>query len=998
MLPTRSSKKDTLAISWYNGAPGATSDRQVKGRTAITKLRIRAHPELSWIILALCLLAFARGVYQLGEQSLWWDESLSLHRATHPFPFILSNRILFLFDSEEQPVTPDHHPPLYFVLLRVLVLVAGKSEFVLRYLSLAACVLIVPLLYQCGRRLFGSPTGIGAALLAACSPLYLWAQQEARPYALGTLFAVSSFYALLRMVDSPPAAPSRHWLWRDQTRWGALYALSTLAMLATHYHSFQLLPAQAAIYLLARDHRRDRTRWAVLATGAAAAVIGLYGLLEILPPADLPGYNPVSFGTLVQDVLRSFPLGVSGTHLVAYQWVSVGLLVAALVVLFTRPAGQTRRHAAYLLIGFALPVLGMYAFLQVRSVYMNIRHLIFASPFYYLLLGAGVAQARHIRLGGTLRVPASVPLGLALAVLLVGMGLSTDAYFVDPLYDKEDHRGWGEYLTEHVRPGDAVIVYPGADYELYTYYSSSPAPYYGFPMYLGASPEKTADRLTELGQQFDRVWVAHSLTPGWASAGDVTLDWLKEHAVRVAYAEFSGHLNTFPVYAFRLEPMIVDELPESAAPLGLDFDGQLRLLGFHSVDDPVTAGQPLRLSLYWSAVHTLQEEYRFTLSLTDEAGYTWASLDYLPYDGTYLPTRWPVGRIVRDDVDIELPPGAPPGSYALNVSVYPADGGGPALPVRELAGDRLMGLVVPIAEVAVARPDRPALDAVDPIPRRANQRYGDLALVGYGPVGGTYEPGEFLYLDLYWQARRAPRGDLAFGLQLVDERGEVRVTRAIAAVEGYPSSRWRKGELVEGKHRLRLPLDLPAGKYTVGLAPGEGRTLFPLWPWGSRRVQLGALSLLPLSGDHAFELPPMGHELRANLGDQVELLGYDLETQNVQPGQVVSVTLYWRGLEEMSRSYTVFTHLVGPDGQTWGQWDNEPQRGQAPTTRWVPGEVVADPYEIPLDEEAQEGPLTLYVGMYDLLTMTRLPLLDGSGAPAGDSIAVAELTVVSEGD
>jgi len=95
----------------------------------------------------------------------------------------------------------------------------------------------------------------------------------------------------------------------------------------------------------------------------------------------------------------------------------------------------------------------------------------------------------------------------------------------------------------------------------------------------------------------------------------------------------------------------------------------------------------------------------------------------------------------------------------------------------------------------------------------------------------------------------------------------------------------------------------------------------------------------------------------------------------------------------MSHDYTVFTHLIGPDGQTWGQWDNEPQRGQAPTTRWLPGQVIADPYQIPLSDEAQAGSLILQVGMYDLQTMARLPVLDENGAVTGDSIAVAELEV-----
>jgi hypothetical protein len=255
-----------------------------------------------------------------------------------------------------------------------------------------------------------------------------------------------------------------------------------------------------------------------------------------------------------------------------------------------------------------------------------------------------------------------------------------------------------------------------------------------------------------------------------------------------------------------------------------------------------------------------------------------------------------------------------------------------------------------------------------------------------------------LYLDLYWRALRAPRQDLTFSLQLIDESGEFPATQPIAPADGYPTSLWRKGDLWQGKQRFRLPLDLPEGDYTLWLAPGDGNPPSGIWPWGNRRVRLGALSLRPLADKHAFEIPPMQHTLRANLGGQVELLGYDLEESTVRPGQVVSCTLYWRGLREMNRDYTVFTHLDGADGQTWGQWDNEPQRGQAPTTRWVPGQVVADAYQIPLSGETQQGPLTLRVGMYDLLTMTRLPVLDGSGTAIGDSVKVVELEVTHGGE
>jgi hypothetical protein len=947
----------------------------------------------NWIIPALCLLAFVRGAYQLGEQSLWWDESLSHHRAVRPFSFIFSNSMYFLYGAEETPVTPDQHPPLYFALLRLVVLTAGDSEFALRYLSLISCVLIVPLSYQCGRHLYGAASGVCAALLTACSPLYLWAQQEARPYALATLFALTSFYALLRALDGRPSGPMAGSDSTHRIAWTAVYALSTTAMLMTHYHTLQLLPAHGMLYLLAQGHHKRRAFWALLATATVAGGIGLYCVREIVPPAAIPGYVFVPLSTLLQDVLRSFPLGISGIDLILYQWVSIGLLLAALGTLFTQPRDALRRHAAYLLLLFVLPVGEIYIISFVRPMYMNIRHLLFASPFYYLLLAAGAAQARHTQLNRRARILAQILIGAAMGLLLVGMGLSTYTYFTDPLYDKEDHREWGRYISEHVRPGDVVIVSPGAVYELYTYYTSSSAPYFGLPL-PGASADQTIRHLAEIAEPYDRVWIAQSMTPYWANPDDVALQWLSEHALPVASAKFPGTANTALAHAFSLELPVTSSLPEKASPLGLDFDGQLHLLGLHSVDEPAAAGHPLRLSLYWSAARPLDRGYRFTLSLVDTAGHSWASLDYVPYGGTYPLSRWPVDRIVRDDIDIDIPPGAPPGPYWLNVSVYPAVQGEPALAVRELGSDQLLGLIVPIAEIPVTRPAEPPLDAEIVVPNRTPRRYGDVALLGHDYRGSTYQPGDVIRLDLYWRAIRAPDQDLAFSLQLADRGGTVWATRTIAPAVGYPTSLWHKGELVRGKHRFRFPLDVPEGDYILRLGPSGGSPSSAIWPQRSRFVQLDTLSLRPVDDERVFEVPPIQHTMQANLGDRVEFLGYDLEDSTVQSGQVVSCTLYWRGLQEMDQALTVFNHLIALDGHTWGQWDNQPQRGQAPTTSWVPGQVIADPYQIPLSDDTPAGPLILHIGMYDLQTMTRLPVLDKDGTIIGDSIAIAEIEVI----
>jgi len=80
------------------------------------------------------LVAFALRTYLLGATNLWWDEAYSVWLARRPLTELLRTTAF------------DVHPPLYYVLLRGWMELAGDSEFSLRYLSVAGGVLTVVLL------------------------------------------------------------------------------------------------------------------------------------------------------------------------------------------------------------------------------------------------------------------------------------------------------------------------------------------------------------------------------------------------------------------------------------------------------------------------------------------------------------------------------------------------------------------------------------------------------------------------------------------------------------------------------------------------------------------------------------------------------------------------------------------------------------------------------------------------------------------------------------
>jgi hypothetical protein len=106
------------------------------------------------------------------------------------------------------------------------------------------------------------------------------------------------------------------------------------------------------------------------------------------------------------------------------------------------------------------------------------------------------------------------------------------------------------------------------------------------------------------------------------------------------------------------------------------------------------------------------------------------------------------------------------------------------------------------------------------------------------------------------------------------------------------------------------------------------------------------------------------------LDDQVRLIGYDLDTSNAEPGGEVVVTLYWEALLPIPANKQVFVHLY--DGYMWAQHDGAPECGINPTTRWEPGQIIADPHILLLPVDLSVNNVPLLVGMYDLISEDRL--------------------------
>jgi len=121
------------------------------------------------------------------------------------------------------------------------------------------------------------------------------------------------------------------------------------------------------------------------------------------------------------------------------------------------------------------------------------------------------------------------------------------------------------------------------------------------------------------------------------------------------------------------------------------------------------------------------------------------------------------------------------------------------------------------------------------------------------------------------------------------------------------------------------------------------------------------------------------HSQVVRFGDEIELLGYDLDTSDARPGGVVHITLYLHALRPMDASYTVFVHLLDTMGEMRGQKDGRPLNGAYSTEFWPSTTVVRDEYTVPVKDDAPPGEYRLAMGLYQSATMKRLPAFNEQG-------------------
>jgi hypothetical protein len=122
-----------------------------------------------------------------------------------------------------------------------------------------------------------------------------------------------------------------------------------------------------------------------------------------------------------------------------------------------------------------------------------------------------------------------------------------------------------------------------------------------------------------------------------------------------------------------------------------------------------------------------------------------------------------------------------------------------------------------------------------------------------------------------------------------------------------------------------------------------------------------------------------------------------LSKTEIEPGEAITLALLWETAEPIDQDYTVFVHLLSPEGELVAQQDNVPLFGIRPTYTWRVAEELEDPYHFQTGADLEPGLYTLSVGMYDSDTLQRLPVHNSNGVRMPeDRVVAAQIRLVPD--
>lgn len=248
---------------------------------------------------------------------------------------------------------------------------------------------------------------------------------------------------------------------------------------------------------------------------------------------------------------------------------------------------------------------------------------------------------------------------------------------------------------------------------------------------------------------------------------------------------------------------------------------------------------------------------------------------------------------------------------------------------------------------------------------------GGIDLLAYDISDEEIYPGDELSVLLYWKAREPiiENYQVFVHLRLTDSPHTWGQSDKLNPGD-YPTSRWPTDRHVRDLHTFTIPLGTPPGDYMLSTGLWNHLTGYRQLVVDSDGAILSdaitlptPITILPPSDYPSPEELPLDVQIMQSPAEGITLLGATLHPSEQFDREMgyLTIALYWRAEHDDLPSQTIRVRLINDRGNEMAMAEGIPVDGQHPTTDWISGEVIRDPYSFWLDGEIPDGGYTVEV-------------------------------------
>lgn len=455
---------------------------------------------LSFILLLLIILTGTLlRLYQLGSNSLWFDEAISVWFANESLGNILIKQ-----------TSGDVHPPFYYILLSLWINVLGNGEFDIRLLSAIFGILSIPLLYLIVKNLFGNLPALISALILAISPFHIYYSQEARMYSILTFCVLLSIFFMVKILSIGKELRQT----KKTIFYSIGYVISTVATLYCHNLALLLPVVQNLFFIIFWNRHRPFLKFWI---PSLLTIIILWApwtsfFFEQSSSVGKSFYAPP---LTLENIIILFANFNNGPTYWLFNWIDVGnfsLIYRRLVLLSIIFFGflfligifyarQNPRSLVLLLLIFSVPI-GTQLLISLKHSILTSQTLIWASMPYFVLIAMGITSIKNKRI-----------LTLALVLLLILNLASLYKYYNE--FEKERWDLAAEYVAQNSDKEDLLLFSSALGQIPFEYYFDK----YDLMLEKHGLPKDYSERkmaledvpaLENLLQNHKRIWLIYS--------------------------------------------------------------------------------------------------------------------------------------------------------------------------------------------------------------------------------------------------------------------------------------------------------------------------------------------------------------------------------------------------------------------------------------------------------------------------------------------------------